>query len=131
MENNEKKLENQIIELKKQKEKVDKKLLNLEIEVGIVTLIVFIGIVIIVSSASIQENIKTLIILLSTVFIINMAIVFLKIEQLAGFYECQKCNHRYVPTFKSVLYAMHIGRTRYMKCPKCGKKSWNKKRISE
>ena len=26
---------------------------------------------------------------------------------------------------------MHYGRTRYMKCPKCNKRSWNKKVISK
>ena len=33
--------------------------------------------------------------------------------------------------FKSVLWAMHVNRTRYLKCPKCEKKSWNKKVLSE
>ncbi len=32
-----------------------------------------------------------------------------------------------IPTFGSVLWAPHMGRTRYMKCPKCGKTTWNKK----
>ena len=55
----------------------------------------------------------------------------LKIEQTAGYYKCAKCNHKYVPTYSSVLWAMHINRTRYMKCPKCGKRSWQKKVISK
>ena len=55
----------------------------------------------------------------------------LKIEQVAGYYECKKCGHRYVPTYPDVLWAMHIGRTRYMKCPKCNKRSWQKKVISK
>ena len=49
------------------------------------------------------------------------------IEQKAGYYECSECHHKYVPTYKNVLLAPHIGRTRKMKCPKCGKKSWQKK----
>ena len=52
-----------------------------------------------------------------------------KIEQVAGYYECGKCHHKYVPTYSSVFFAMHVGRTRYMKCPKCHKNSWNKKVI--
>ena len=55
----------------------------------------------------------------------------LKIEQVAGYYECQNCGHRYVPTFKAVNLAMHMGRTRYMKCPECGEKTWQKKVISK
>ena len=43
------------------------------------------------------------------------------------YYECPNCNHKYIPTYKSVLFAMHVNRTRKMKCPKCGKKTWQKK----
>ncbi|MBO5889166.1 MAG: DNA-binding protein, partial [Clostridia bacterium] len=54
-----------------------------------------------------------------------------KIEQVAGYYECAECGYRYVPTYKAVNLSMHMGRTRYMTCPKCGKKSWQKKKISK
>ena len=37
------------------------------------------------------------------------------------------CGHRYIPKYSSVYFAMHLGRTRYMTCPKCHKKSWQKK----
>ena len=55
----------------------------------------------------------------------------LKIEQVAGYYECKHCGHRYVPSFKDVNRAMHMGRTRKMKCPNCGVKSWQKKVTSK
>lgn len=51
----------------------------------------------------------------------------LKIETEAGKYECKHCGHRYVPKYSTVYMAMHFGRTRYMSCPKCHKKSWQKK----
>ena len=53
----------------------------------------------------------------------------LKIEQVAGYYACKECGHKYVPPFKSMNLAPHMGRTRYMRCPECGKKSWQKKVI--
>ena len=53
----------------------------------------------------------------------------LLIEQKAGYYQCDNCKYKYIPTYKQVLFAMHSGRTRYMKCPKCHKKTWNKKVI--
>ena len=37
----------------------------------------------------------------------------LKIEQVAGYYECKNCKHRYVPTFKVVNLAMHFGRKKF------------------
>ena len=54
-----------------------------------------------------------------------------RIEQVAGYYECKCCGHKYVPTYKAISMAMHMGRTRYLKCPNCGKKSWQKKVISK
>ena len=71
----------------------------------------------------------------STVFVILGTFVFivgisfaLLIEQIAGYYKCSKCGHTYVPeNYLKFSMAPHIGRTRYMKCPKCGEKSWQKK----
>ena len=55
----------------------------------------------------------------------------LRIEQVAGYYQCKKCGHKYVPTYKNVNLAMHVGRTRYMKCPECNKWSWQKKVLNK
>ena len=46
------------------------------------------------------------------------------------YYECRSCHHRYVPDFSHVVMAMHIGRSRLMKCPSCGKRTWQKKVLS-
>ena len=45
----------------------------------------------------------------------------------------KKYNQEYqdILTYKSVLFAMHVNRTRYMKCPKCNKRSLQKKVISK
>ena len=51
----------------------------------------------------------------------------IKIETEAGKYECKYCGHLYVPKYSSVYLSPHIGRTRKMTCPKCHKKSWQKK----
>ena len=124
---NEKKLEANLLEMTKMKEEKDKQLLNLEIIIGIVLVIFFLGIIAIVSLINMPEWIK-LIIIISDIIIFLIATFFMvSIEQKAGYYECDICHHKYVPTYKSVLFAQHIGRTRKMKCPKCGKKSWQKK----
>ena len=66
-------------------------------------------------------------IILSFVLFIVMCLFAIRIEQKAGYYKCAKCGHKHVPTYLQVNWAMHYGRTRYMKCPSCGKRSWNKK----
>ncbi|MCQ2966879.1 MAG: DNA-binding protein, partial [Alphaproteobacteria bacterium] len=50
-----------------------------------------------------------------------------KIETETGYYQCDKCGHKYVPSYKATVWSPHMGLTKYMKCPECGKKSWQKK----
>lgn len=59
--------------------------------------------------------------------ILTVGIIAVGIEQKAGYYECGKCGHRYVPAYGCTFFAPHMGRTRYMKCPECGKRSWQRK----
>lgn len=131
MKNNEKKLEENLLELAKQKEEKDKQLLALEWVIGYISSITFITLILIASIIDLQPFIRIVLIVTgSIIFAIGMGNA-IKIEQIAGYYKCRKCNHSYIPTYKSVFFAMHMGRTRYMKCPKCNKYSWQKKVISK
>ena len=49
----------------------------------------------------------------------------------AGVYECKHCGERFVPTMMAYLFAPHMPTSRKLKCPKCGKKSYCKKRLSK
>lgn len=123
-------LEQKLIEMTKQKEETDKRLLSIEIFIGTLVTIVFLGLVFVASCIEMADWLRICLIIIGFIpFVIGMMYA-LKIEQTAGYYECGECHHRYVPTFKSVLWAPHICRTRYMKCPKCNEKSWQKKVIS-
>jgi transcriptional regulator with XRE-family HTH domain/DNA-directed RNA polymerase subunit RPC12/RpoP len=55
----------------------------------------------------------------------------LKLEISVGAYKCKHCGHEFVPTYTQALNAMHMGTTRYLKCPACGKRSWCKKVIKK
>lgn len=131
MDNYNKELENNLFEMIKQKEQADKRLLSLEVFVGItatVTLFVLIFI-----AAYVQMAVWLRVALIAFGFILFLAGCFyaVRIEQVAGYYVCKECGHRYVPTYKAVNLAMHMGRTRYMRCPKCNKRSWQKKVLSK
>ncbi|MBQ8254515.1 MAG: helix-turn-helix domain-containing protein [Clostridia bacterium] len=71
---------------------------------------------------------------LQVVAILAIAVVFmipcfyaLKLEVSVGAYKCKNCGHEIVPTYTQALNAMHMGTTRYLKCPECGKRTWCKK----
>ena len=131
MDNYNKKLEQNLIEMVKQKEEADKKLLRLEIIIGYTSSIAFLILVFVASYIEMQNWIRVLLIAFGLITFVVSMVNCLKIEQTAGYYQCAKCGHRHVPKYNSVFFAMHIGRTRYMKCPKCGKKSWQKKVLSK
>lgn len=129
MKDNEKKLEENILELAKQKEEKDKQLLALEWVIGWTSSITFMTLIFTASFIEMPSIIRIILIVLgSIIFAFGMG-NGIRIEQIAGYYECGKCHYKYVPTYSSVFFSMHIGRTRFMKCPKCSKKSWNKKVI--
>ena len=105
----------------------EKQLLKLEIVLGAISTIAFLTIII-MTVLFIQDTllITILSIIAGGLFIIGMSYC-LKIEQMTGYYQCSHCKHKHVPTYSAVFWAMHIGRTRYLKCPECKKRSWNKK----
>ena len=131
MANYNKELENNLLEMIKQKEQADKRLLSIEVFIGITAIIVLFALIFV--AAFIQMETWLRISLIAFGFILFLAGCFyaLRIEQVAGYYECEHCKHRYVPTYKAVKMAMHMGRIRYMRCPQCGKKSWQKKVLSK
>ena len=126
-----KQLEQNIIDMIKQKEASDKRLLTMEIVMGVLISIVFFALIFIASFAEIKSWLRITLIITGFIPFIIMLPFAIRIEQTAGYYECQICHNKYIPTFSSVLWSMHINRTRYMKCPKCNKRSWQKKIISK
>lgn len=127
VDNYKEKSEKLILEMAKQKEEADRRLLFLEIVIGVFSVIVLLGFSLVASVVQMPDWLRVVLVL--TGFVLGMIglMYALKIEQTAGYYECQKCGHKYIPTFNSVMWAMHFGRTRYMKCPECNKRSWQKK----
>ncbi len=121
--------EQNLIELKSAQEKSTKHLLTLEIVIGYLATFAFL-ITIFAASFAVNNLVwRIVLIVFGCVNMIIGVLFTLKIEKDAGLYECANCHHKYIPTYKAVLWSMHMGRTRYMKCPKCSKRTWNKKTI--
>ncbi len=131
MDNYKEKSEQMLLEMMKQKEESDRQLLSLEIIIGTFSIIILLGFSFVAALFQMADWLRVCLVVSG--FVIGMiGIAFaLRIEQTAGYYECSECHNRYVPTYKSVFWAMHMGRTRYMKCPECGKKSWQKKVLTK
>ena len=126
-----KEMENNLLEMIKQKEQADKRLLSLEVFVGITVTVVLFALIFLAAFLQMENWLRVSLIVLGFVLFLAGCFYALRIEQVAGYYACKECGHRYVPTYKAVNSAMHMGRTRYMRCPECGKKSWQKKVLSK
>jgi len=127
MENNNQKNEQLLLEMAKELEKKNKIIWSsmwIIMTVSITALIAGIFI----TALLIPEGVWQL------VAIIGICVVFLipcfyalKLEVSVGAYKCKNCGHEIVPTYTQALNAMHMGTTRYLKCPECNKRTWCKK----
>ena len=131
MENYNLKAEENLLELKKQKEDSDRSMLRLELIIGYISSISFLVLIFVASFIEMSSIVRILLIILGSIIFAIGVTNAVKIEQTAGYYECGKCHYKYIPSYNSVLFSMHYGRTRYMKCPKCNEKSWNKKVLTK
>jgi len=134
MENYNEQVEKNLFDMAAAKEQADRRLLQMEIVIGLVSVLFFFAMLAVGVVFMYMERPMWIFWLLFgggiAQFIVCMMFA-LRIEQVAGYYECAACGHRYVPAYRSVNMAMHMGRTRYMKCPKCGKRTWQKKVIGK
>lgn len=125
------KAEDNLLMMAGQEVKQTKKMFFYENVIGIGSTSIFL--ILIFMSVYFVENsvLKVILFILSFIFLIIGVSIALKIETEEGYYECQKCHHKYIPSYQQVYFAMHYGRTRYMKCPHCQKRSWQKKIYSK
>ena len=105
----------------------NKKLLLYEYILGFITTVFFLALILAVSYAEMPTIAKIALSILGFILFITSISFCIKIETEAGKYKCEHCGYLYIPKYSSVYFAPHLGRTRYMVCPKCHKKSWQKK----
>ena len=125
------KVEENIIALRQEIEEKNRQMLQLEYLVSIPGIVAGLAMCFVASFAEMPTWLRLTIIIFALLMIFTVAFVAVGIEQKAGYYECQECHHRYVPTYWQTNLAMHRGRTRYMKCPKCGRSSWQRKVLTK
>ena len=126
-----KQAEDNLLAMKRELESKNRLLLRIECLIAVITAILGLTMIFLGLYADLQTWVKIALIAGALVMILAVAFAAVRIEQTAGYYECRICRHRYVPTYRQANLAMHAGRTRYMKCPNCGKRSWQKKVLTK
>ena len=125
------KAEETLLEMAKKEELQNKKMMMCEWVISILSSVSFI-IILFVASYFVTNNMVRMILFILSFVILFVGVSFaLMIETETGYYECKHCHNKYVPKYNQVYFAIHYGTTRYLKCPKCNKRSWNKKVLSK
>ena len=117
------------IDVVQKKQRSDRRLLRLEIFIGFFSMMLFFVALCIATCLSLSTEWRVFWIIVGLIPFLIAIPIMLRIEQIAGFYQCKKCNYKHIPSFKSVCFAMHMGRTRYLMCPRCKNKSWHRKTL--
>ena len=131
MENNEQKNEKLLLEMTKEIEAKNKTIWSTMWIILTVSIIGLIGGVL-AAAFLVPEGVWQIVTILAVCVIFLIPCFYaLKLEVSVGAYKCKKCGHEIVPTYSEALMAMHLGTTRYLKCPKCNKRTWCKKVITK
>ena len=123
--------EENLLEMRRQVEEKNRQLLRTEYLISFPAVIAGLFMCFVAAYVELPVWVRATLIAVAVVMILTVAFIAVGIEQKAGYYECQKCHDRHISTYWQTNLAMHIGRTRYMKCPECGKWSWQKKVLSK
>lgn len=126
-----KRVEENLVAMSKEIEEKNRQLLAAEIWIGGPATIAGLLMCFVAAYVEMPVPVRVFLIVVALVMILVVAFIAVGIEQKAGYYECQICHDRHVPTYWQTNLAPHMGRTRYMKCPKCQEKSWQKKVLTK
>ena len=129
MENKQEKNEQILLEMAKEIERKNKTIWSAMWIIMIVSMLaLFAGLF--AAAFWVPEGPWQLVVILAVVVVFLIPCFYaLKLEVSVGAYKCKKCGCEIVPTYKEALNAPHMGTTRYLKCPKCNKRTWCKKVI--
>jgi transcriptional regulator with XRE-family HTH domain len=131
MKDYDKKAEELLIEMAKKEELNNKRLMRAMYVIVIMSVVALVSIVCLAQYFVVNTVFKNTICVIATIVALATMFYGLKLEVDAGYYECKKCHHKFVPTYKEVLWSTHMGTTRHLKCPNCNEKSWCKKVLSK
>ena len=120
-----------LVELSKREEEKDKLIFITMYVIIFTSLILFLMICFLAATFMKEGPAQLAVIIISTIVLFIACLYALKLEASIGYYECKKCHHKHKASYNQVLWAMHFGTTRYLKCPNCNEKSWNKKVLSK
>ena len=131
MENYKEIAEKTMLEMRKAKEQNDRMMLQLETLLCSISIAFLLGATFIAAYVQMAVWLRVLLIAGAIVQLLPCVFVAFRIEQIAGYYKCNKCGETWIPKYYQVFFAPHLGRSRLMKCPKCQSRCYHKKTLTK
>lgn len=107
--------ERRLLEMAKKEERQNKRLIVSMWTILGTSALFYVGILLLAINTLEEGILLGTIICVSTIVFLIAGFIGLKLEVEAGYYECKKCHHKFVPTYKEVMLATHIATTRHLK----------------
>ena len=131
MDNYKEKAEKTMLEMRKTKEQNDRLLLRAEIVMCSLSVALMLILNLFAAYLEMPDWLRVSLVAVSFLQLIPCIIISMKIEQKAGYYMCMSCGTRWIPEYKQVIFAPHVGLSRIMTCPHCGKRRYHKKTLTK
>lgn len=93
---------------------------------AIVTILITLGLILLAGFVIEEVWIKILVCVISVLLVVSNIALILLVAVNTEVYECCHCGEKFVPTMREYLMGAHAMKKRYLRCPYCHKKGWNK-----
>lgn len=125
------KTEELLVELARQDEIKNKRIIAITAIASVVCVIFYIVLVILAAYCLGEGTTFGIVMVISSIIFVVSLLAISKFEVESGYHVCKHCHEKFIPSYMQALVAPHMGYTRYLKCPKCNKRSWAKKVMSK
>lgn len=93
---------------------------------AIVTILITLGLILLAGFVIEEVWIKILVCVMSVLLVVSNIALILLVAVNTEVYECCRCGEKFVPIMREYLMGAHTMKKRYLRCPYCHKKGWNK-----
>lgn len=93
---------------------------------AIVTILITLGLILLAGFVIEEVWIKILVCVMSVLLVVSNIALILLVAVNTEVYECCHCGEKFVPTMREYSMGAHTMKKRYLRCPYCHKKGWNK-----
>ena len=124
-----KKAEENIMNIMREKEESVKKVI-IEAIAFVITVLACVAIIAIAGLTDIKAWQRILLVIVAIIIMAGGITVGAMADMSIGTFECKHCGTRFVPSAKEYIFGVHTLTTRKLTCPKCGKRSYCKHRLT-